>query len=181
MRRTQRVVSDLHRVRHTHSFFFLVDCFLSYRFCTGTVMAVRSLIIGSLRLIYGHTYRATPPYSLWFSVRYGCRKCWPVTALWQLLAVPLFLPLPFCHEFNPLTIASLRRVVAGLNRCGTFRFQQQVLHRAAETCVSVFLVVPLFLFVAQYRVLHPSGSIVPFQGYKVERVAFRCALLSIAT
>ena len=92
------------------------------------------------------THRAAPPYSLWFSVRYGCRKCRPVTALWQLMAVPLFLPLPFCHEFNPLTIASLRRVVAGLNRCGTFRIQQQVLHSDAGSCVPVFLIeVPLFI------------------------------------
>lgn len=80
--------------------------------------------------------------------------------------------LPLFHAFNPLTIASLRRVVAGLNRCGTFRIQQQAFHSDAETCVSVFPVVPLFLFVAQYRGLHPSGSIVPFPGYKVERVAF---------
>lgn len=88
------------------------------------------------------------------------------------MAVPLFLPLPFCHEFNPLTIASLGRIVAGLNRCGTFRIQQQVLHSDAGVCVPTFPVVPLSLFVAQYRGLHPSGSIVPFLGYKVERVAF---------
>ena len=88
------------------------------------------------------------------------------------MAVPLFLPLLFCHGFNPLTIASLRRVVAGLNRCGTFRIQQQVLHSDAGNGVPVFPVVPLFLFIAQYRALHPSGSIVPFPGYKVERVAF---------
>lgn len=88
------------------------------------------------------------------------------------MAVPLFLPLPFCHEFNPLTIASLRRVVAGLNRCGAFRIQQQVLHSDAGYSFPVFPVVPLFLFVAQYRALHPSGSIVPFPGSKVERVAF---------
>ena len=88
------------------------------------------------------------------------------------MAVPLFLPLPFCHEFNPLTIASLRRVVAGSNRCGAFRIQQQVLHCDAGYSFPVFPVVPLFLFVAQYRALHLSGSIVPFPGYKVERVAF---------
>lgn len=80
--------------------------------------------------------------------------------------------LPLSHVLNPLSIASLERVVAGLNRCGAFRIQQQVLHSDAEYSFPVFLVVPLFLFVAQYRALHPSGSIVPFPGYKVERVAF---------
>lgn len=80
--------------------------------------------------------------------------------------------LPLSHAFNPLSIASLGRVVAGLNRCGAFRIQQQVLHSDAGYSFPVFPVVPLFLFAAQYRGLHPSGSIVPFPGYKVERVAF---------
>ena len=80
--------------------------------------------------------------------------------------------LPLSHALNPLSIASLGQVVTRLNRCGEFRIQQLVLHSDAETCVSVFPVVPLFLFVAQYRALHLSGSIVPFPGYKVERVAF---------
>lgn len=79
--------------------------------------------------------------------------------------------LPLFHVLNPLSIASLGRVVAGLTRCGAFRIQQQVLHSDAGYSFPVFLVVPLFLFVAQYRALHPSGSIVPFPGYKVERVA----------
>ena len=89
------------------------------------------------------------------------------------MAVPLFLPLPFCYEFNPLTIASLRRVVAGLNRCGTFRIQQQVLHSDAGNSVPVFLIeVPLFI---RYRLnvrhgIH-SGNIVPSPVYKDERVA----------
>ena len=80
--------------------------------------------------------------------------------------------LPLSHALNPLSIASLGRVVTGLNCCGAFRIQQQAFHSDAETCVSVFPVVPLFLFVAQYRALHPPGSIGPFPGYKVERVAF---------
>ena len=80
--------------------------------------------------------------------------------------------LPLSHAFNPLSIASLGRVVTGLNRCGAFRIQQQVLHSDAGYSFPVFPVVPLFLFVAQYRALHPAGSIVPFPGYKVERVAF---------
>lgn len=80
--------------------------------------------------------------------------------------------LPLSHAFNPLSIASLRRVVTGLNCCGAFLIQQQVLHSDAGYSFPVFPVVPLFLFVAQYRALHPSGSIVPFPGYKVERVAF---------
>lgn len=80
--------------------------------------------------------------------------------------------LPLSHAFNPLSIASLGRVVTGLNRCGEFRIQQLGLHSDAGNFFPVFPVVPLFLFVAQYRGLHPSGSIVPFPGYKVERVAF---------
>lgn len=76
--------------------------------------------------------------------------------------------LPLSHVLNPLSIASLRRVVTGLNRCGAFRIQQQVLHSDAESYVPVFLIeVPLFLFVAQYRAFHLAGSIVPFPGYKV--------------
>lgn len=80
--------------------------------------------------------------------------------------------LPLSHAPNPLSIASLGRVVTGLNRCGAFRIQQQVLHSDAGYSFPVFLVVLFFLFVAQYRALHPSGSIVPFPSYKVERVAF---------
>ena len=80
--------------------------------------------------------------------------------------------LPLSHAFNLLSIASLGRIVTGLNRCGAFRIQQQVLHSDAGNFFPVFPVVPLFLFVAQYRALHSTGSIVPFPGYKVERVAF---------
>ena len=62
------------------------------------------------------------------------------------MAVPLFLPLPFYYEFNPLTIASLRRGVTGLNRCSAFRIQQQVLHSDAGNYVPAFLIeVPLFI------------------------------------
>ena len=62
------------------------------------------------------------------------------------MAVPLFLPLPFYYEFNPLTIASLRRVVAGLNRCGTFGIQRRFLHSDAGNYVPAFLIeVPLFI------------------------------------
>lgn len=54
--------------------------------------------------------------------------------------------LPLSHAFNPLSIASLGRVVTGLNRCGVFRIQQQVLHSDAGNCVPVFLIeVPLFI------------------------------------
>ena len=44
------------------------------------------------------------------------------------MAVPFFLLLPLLHAFNTLSIASLVRVVAGLNRCGPFRIQQQAFH-----------------------------------------------------
>jgi hypothetical protein len=44
------------------------------------------------------------------------------------MAVPFFLLLPLFHAFNPLSIASLVRVDIGLNRCGSFRIQQQAFH-----------------------------------------------------
>lgn len=47
--------------------------------------------------------------------------------------------LPLFHTLNPLSIASLGRVVAGLNRCSAFRIQQQVLHSDAETVFRSFL------------------------------------------
>ena len=89
------------------------------------------------------------------------------------MAVPFFLLLPLFHAFNPLSIASLVRVVAGLNRCGSFRIQQQVLHSDAGNSVPVFLIeVPLFI---RYRLnvrhgIH-SVNIVPSPVYKDERVA----------
>ena len=47
-------------------------------------------------------------------------------------------------DLNPLSIASLGRVVTGLNRCGVFRIQQQLLHSDAGYSFPVFPVVPLF-------------------------------------
>lgn len=52
--------------------------------------------------------------------------------------------LPLSHAINPLSIASLGRVVAGLNRCSVFRIQQQVLHSDAGYNFPVFPGVPLF-------------------------------------
>ena len=85
---------------------------------------------------------------------------------------------PLFHVLNPLSIASLGRVVTGLNRCSAFRIQQQVLHSDAGNFFPVFLVVPLFLFIAQYRALHPSGSIVLFPGYKVNVSLSVCEALN---
>lgn len=103
---------------------------------------------------------------IWVSQMYACNGSMTAHGYAGLSSLPLF------HALNPLSIASLGRVVTGLNRCGTFRIQQQVLHSDAGYSFPAFPVIPLFLFVAQYRGLHPSGSIVPFPGYKVERVAF---------
>jgi hypothetical protein len=62
------------------------------------------------------------------------------------MSVPFFFLLPLFHAFNPLSIASLVRVDIGLNRCGSFRIQQQVLHSDAGNSVPVFLIeVPLFI------------------------------------
>lgn len=52
--------------------------------------------------------------------------------------------LPLFHVLNPLSIASLGRVVTGLNRCSAFRIQQQVLHSDAGYSFPVFPVAPLF-------------------------------------
>ena len=103
---------------------------------------------------------------IWVSQMYACNGSMTAHGCAGLSSLLL------SHAFNPLSIASLRRVVTGFNRCGVFRIQQQVLHSDAGYSFPVFPVVLLFLFVAQYRGLHPSGSIVPFPGYKVERVAF---------
>jgi len=94
------------------------------------------------------------------------------------MAVPLFLPLPFCHEFNPLTIASLRRVVAGLNRCGAFRIQQQVLHSDAGYSFPVFPVVPLFLFVAHIRACIRPGASFHFRAIKLNVSLSVCVALN---
>ena len=56
--------------------------------------------------------------------------------------------LPLSHAFNPLSIASLGRVVTGLNRCGEFRIQQQVLHSDAGYSFPVF---PVYLFFFSLR------------------------------
>lgn len=103
---------------------------------------------------------------IWVSQMYACNGSMTAHGCAGLSSLPL------SHALNPLSIASLGRGVTRLNRCGTFRIQQPVLHSDAGYFFPVFPVVPLFLFVAQYRALHPAGSIVPFPGYKVERVAF---------
>ncbi len=97
---------------------------------------------------------------IWVSQMYACNGSMTAHGCAGLSSLLL------SHAFNPLSIASLRRVVTEFNRCGAFRIQQQALHSDAGYSFPVFPVVPLFLFVAQYLGLHPSGSIVPFPGYK---------------
>lgn len=86
--------------------------------------------------------------------------------------------LPLSQALNPLSIASLGRVVTGLNRCGEFRIQQQVLHSDAGYSFPVFPVVPLFLFVAQYRGLHPSGASFHFRAIKLNVSLSVCVALN---
>lgn len=94
------------------------------------------------------------------------------------MAVPLFLPLPFCYEFNPLTIASLRRVVAGLNRCGTFRIQQQAFHSDAETCVSVFPVEPILFSSCNIGLCIRQGASFHFRAIKLNVSLSVCVALN---
>ena len=109
----------------------------------GTVMTVRYLITGSLRLIYGHTSCCTAPKSIFFGELWGSQNS-ACNGSMTAHGCAGFSSLPLSHALNPLSIASLGRVVTGLNRCGAFRIQQQVLHSDAGYSFPVFPVVPLF-------------------------------------
>lgn len=92
-----------------------------------------------------NTRHAAPPDSLilgeiWVSQMYACNGSMTAHGCAGLSSLLL------SHAFNPLSIASLRRVVTGLNRCSAFRIQQQVLHSDAGYSFPVFLVVPLYSF-----------------------------------
>lgn len=67
------------------------------------------------------------------SQMYACNGSMTAHGCAGLSSLPLFLVL------NPLSIASLGRVVTGLNRCSAFRIQQQVLHSDAGNFFRSFL------------------------------------------
>lgn len=75
--------------------------------------------------------------------------------------------LPLSHVLNPLSIASLGRVVAGLNRCGVFRIQQQVLHSDAGYSFPVFPVVPLFFSLFNIGLYIRQGASSHFRAIKL--------------
>lgn len=81
------------------------------------------------RVSVGHTPDCTAPKSMFFgelrvSQNSACNGL--MTALSECRGRSRHPSLYSGH--NPLTIASLGRVVAGLSRCGAFRIQQQALH-----------------------------------------------------
>ena len=82
------------------------------------------------------------------------------------------------HAFNPLSIASLGRVVTGLNRCGEFRIQQQVLHSDAGYSFPVFPMVPLFLFVAHIGACIRPGASFHFRAIKLNVSLSVCVALN---
>ncbi len=86
--------------------------------------------------------------------------------------------LPLSHVLNPLSIASLGRVVTGLNRCGVFRIQRQVLHSDAETCVSVFLVAPLFFSLRNIGLCIRPGASFHFRAIKLNVSLSVCEALN---
>lgn len=82
------------------------------------------------------------------------------------------------HAFNPLSIASLRRVVTGLNRCGAFRIQQQVLHSDAGNGVPVFPVAPLFFSSRNIGLCIRQGASFHFRAIKLNVSLSVCVALN---
>lgn len=86
--------------------------------------------------------------------------------------------LPLFHVLNPLSIASLGRVVAGLNRCGAFRIQQQVLHSDAGYSFPVFPVVPLFFSLFNIGLYIRQGASFHFRAIKLNVSLSVCVALN---
>lgn len=86
--------------------------------------------------------------------------------------------LPLSHALNPLSIASLKRVVTGLNRCGVFRIQQQVLHSDAETRVSVFLWYLFFFSLRNIGLCIRQGASFHFRAIKLNVSLSVCVALN---
>lgn len=86
--------------------------------------------------------------------------------------------LPLSHAFNSLSIASLGRVVTGLNRCGVFRIQQQVLHSDAGNFFPVFSVVPLFFSSRNIRLCIRPGASFHFRAIKLNVSLSVCMALN---
>lgn len=75
--------------------------------------------------------------------------------------------LPLFYVRNPLSIASLGRVVTGLNRCGAFRIQQLVLHSDAGYSFPVFPVVPFFFSLCNIGFCIRQGASFHFRAIKL--------------
>lgn len=86
--------------------------------------------------------------------------------------------LPLSHALNPLSIASLGRVVTGLNRCGVFRIQQQVLHSDAGNGVPVFPVVPLSFSSCNIGLCIRQGASFHFRAIKLNVSLSVCVALN---
>lgn len=86
--------------------------------------------------------------------------------------------LPLSHAFNPLSIASLGRVITGLSRCGAFRIQQQVLHSDAGYSFPVFPVVPLFFSLFNIGLYIRQGASFHFRAIKLNVSLSVCVALN---
>lgn len=86
--------------------------------------------------------------------------------------------LPLSNVLNPLNIASLGRVVTGLNRCGAFRIQQQVLHSDAGYSFPVFPVVPLFFSLRNIGLCIRQGASFHFRAIKLNVSLSVCKALN---
>lgn len=86
--------------------------------------------------------------------------------------------LPLSHVFNLLSIASLGRVVTGLNRCSAFRIQQQVLHSDAGYSFPVFPVVPLFFSLFSIGLYIRQGASFHFRAIKLNVSLSVCVALN---
>lgn len=86
--------------------------------------------------------------------------------------------LPLFHALNTFSIASLGQVVAGLNRCGAFRIQQQVLHSDAGNFFPVFPVVPLFFSSRNIGFCIRPGASFHFRAIKLNVSLSVCGALN---
>ena len=86
--------------------------------------------------------------------------------------------LPLSHVLNPLSIASLGRVVARLNRCGVFRIQQQVLHSDAGNFFRSFLWYLFFFSLCNIGLCIRQGASFHFRAIKLNVSLSVCVALN---
>lgn len=109
---------------------------------------------------------------IWVSQMYACNGSMTAHGCAGLSSLPLF------HALNPLSIASLGRVVAGLNRCSAFRIQQQVLHSDAETVFRSFLWYLFFFSLRNIGACIRPGASFHFRAIKLNVSLSVCVALN---